>query len=688
MAGKSSQGNNRGTDLFGYFVSGKHLDYHTSKGATFSPDAGGLTASGGAISDYTSGSDVYRAHVFTASGTFEVTEIGSFGNEIEYLVVGGGGGGGAGQSGGGGAGGVRTNLSGHPRAGASYTVSGDGANRGVYTVTVGGGGSGSGPVMGGLAQDGSDSEFYPPAHNTYPAVEFVRGAGGGAGAGYAEPRENGNPGGSGGGACCTPAAKTGGATIADPNHPVAQGFAGGDVPTYAANYCGAGGGGAGGLGTNGPGVGHGGIGLQVVIAGPPTYDGIGAPGPGGGFQWFGGGGGGGGNHSYPSPDANGGGPGGPFAGGGNGSGERIGSINGRAEAGLNVTGGGGGGGEYGSGNGANGGSGVVVIRYQIGTATNSAQATGGVISYYGGKTIHTFRNSGTFANTGSISGVQYVILGGGGGGNSSIGGGGGAGSILYNDPSTTIPLASGTYPVVIGAGGGAADPSGYVRGGNSTWNGFTAGGGGCGRRNSTNVATQAFASTAPAGTGRGGGGGGGSGNGNEDGANGGELNSSPSGYSGGQGSDPSLTSGGGGGLGGGGGQAGSLPTATGGLGVQLPAVFQNPLDPTGFVGPGPSNFWVGGGGGGGARGNGGGQSGNGGYGGGAPGLAVNSTEQAGLGYAGAGNGTGNGLHGKRAADGANNSGSGGGGGRDSGPSNSPGNGGSGGSGLVLIAYPT
>jgi len=55
---------------------------------------GGLTASGGVISDYTSGSDVYRAHIFTSSGTFNVTALGGYGSNVEYLVVAGGGGGG------------------------------------------------------------------------------------------------------------------------------------------------------------------------------------------------------------------------------------------------------------------------------------------------------------------------------------------------------------------------------------------------------------------------------------------------------------------------------------------------------------------------------------------------------------------------------------------------------------------
>ena len=48
MAGKSSQNNNRGTDLFGYFVSGKHKEYHTNQyGASYTAPSG-IEASGGA----------------------------------------------------------------------------------------------------------------------------------------------------------------------------------------------------------------------------------------------------------------------------------------------------------------------------------------------------------------------------------------------------------------------------------------------------------------------------------------------------------------------------------------------------------------------------------------------------------------------------------------------------------------
>ena len=43
----------------------------------------GHSATGGVISDYTDGSTVYRAHIFTSSGTFNVSEIGSYGDGVE-----------------------------------------------------------------------------------------------------------------------------------------------------------------------------------------------------------------------------------------------------------------------------------------------------------------------------------------------------------------------------------------------------------------------------------------------------------------------------------------------------------------------------------------------------------------------------------------------------------------------------
>ena len=111
-----------------------------NSGPSVSPVVG-HTATGGVISDYTDGGFVYRSHVFTASGTFDVTALGNQGNTVEYLVVAGGGGGGGGYyGGGGGAGGLRTNLPGHPLAtgNPSFTVA---AGPTSYTVTVGGGGA-------------------------------------------------------------------------------------------------------------------------------------------------------------------------------------------------------------------------------------------------------------------------------------------------------------------------------------------------------------------------------------------------------------------------------------------------------------------------------------------------------------------------------------------------------------------
>ena len=94
----------------------------------------GATATGGVISDYIVGSDVYRSHVFTSTGELVVSSLAAgLPNACEYLVVAGGGGGGgeSAQSGGGGAGGFRTNLSGHPVEAAAYTL-----EIGTYTVTV------------------------------------------------------------------------------------------------------------------------------------------------------------------------------------------------------------------------------------------------------------------------------------------------------------------------------------------------------------------------------------------------------------------------------------------------------------------------------------------------------------------------------------------------------------------------
>ena len=102
--------------------------------------ATGLTATGGVVSDYTDGSVVYRAHIFTSTGTFDVTALGTgspTAESVEYLVVGGGGGS---SFGGGGAGGVKSNHPDmpSPRRGSAFPVS---TSPGSYTVTIGSGGA-------------------------------------------------------------------------------------------------------------------------------------------------------------------------------------------------------------------------------------------------------------------------------------------------------------------------------------------------------------------------------------------------------------------------------------------------------------------------------------------------------------------------------------------------------------------
>ena len=221
----------------------------------------GITATGGSINDYIDGSEVYRAHIFTSSGSFDVTDTASnFGNNIEYLVVAGGGGSGFG---GGGAGGVKSNSPEmpQPRRGSAFSVS---ASPGSYTVQIGAGGI-SGQAQRG--QTGSNSVFGPITANG-------GGWGGGGPSGSPENTGAGGSGGSGGGGGHNPGGGgTGdaGGTTPDPN----QGFAGGLGYQSGPKYGGGGGGGAGGAGGNATGSGpdtitggNGGVGLKFSIGGP------------------------------------------------------------------------------------------------------------------------------------------------------------------------------------------------------------------------------------------------------------------------------------------------------------------------------------------------------------------------------------------------------------------------------------
>ena len=241
-----------------------------------------------------------------------------------------------------------------------------------------------------------------------------------------------------------------------------QGYAGGvgNSSGYQAQR-GGGGGGAGGVGqdggpSSGEGTkGDGGIGVQVLIAGIPTSDQpVGTPGPNPGGGYFAGGGAGGTQGSTEST----GGAGGGANGGDSGTAAPPAVNNSTAS-----TGGGGGGGGPSGGVGSSEASGIVVVRYQLGTTAGTAKATGGAVSFYNNKTIHTFTSTASFTAPGSFSEtVDYVVIGGGGSGgfhSQYAGGGGGAGLVKIGSIPVSGPFTS-TFTV--GAGGMNAGYSGNL----------------------------------------------------------------------------------------------------------------------------------------------------------------------------------------------------------------------------------
>ena len=160
------------------------------------PPPPGLTATGGVISDYTSGPAVYRAHVFTSTGTFEVEELGGYGDTVEYLVVAGGGGGGSNAAAGGGGGGYRSSVIGESSGGGASAEPIYPVSIGSYSVLIGAGG----------ARDGSSASPYSGMQggtsvfdNGGPNPISSTGGGGGAGGGNEAPQNGAAPGGSGGG---------------------------------------------------------------------------------------------------------------------------------------------------------------------------------------------------------------------------------------------------------------------------------------------------------------------------------------------------------------------------------------------------------------------------------------------------------------------------------------------------------
>lgn len=684
MAGRSSKSDNRGNNFFGFLASGKGRQYHTSRDAAIFTPKSGITASGGVVSEFTSGPAIYRAHIFTSSGTFDVTALGDFGDTVDALLVGGGGGGA--KYGGGGGGGAVVHVETKPISTGPNTIV-------IASGGVGARADGSGPSPIPAAADGGSTTFLG-----YTAT------GGGGGGGYNNQPARAGANGGGQGAYLGPPTYAGVAGVAPtqptPLSPFSTVYAGNTGGMFGTSsgpwgiYPSGGGAGAGGNGETQPisstVAGAGGVGKQInIIPSPPSIN------SGAGYHWAGGGGG-----SVYNLSTGNGGDGGVGGGGGGGdtgaggagfsSGETSPSPLGDGGNGGESTGGGGGGAVYEpSGNVAisgNGGSGIVVIRYQIGS-TSTAKASGGSISFYGGKTIHTFTSTGNFVTPGSFSEtVEYVAIGGGGaggganaagGGNNGAGGGGAGGyttaSVSVSGPKTSV--------VTIGAGGAALETlnTAHQPGNNTTITNFpgtiTAGYGAGGQ-----FANAGPTAAAPLGSGGG------------SGAGAGNTGSGPQGNDGGAAASSSPYSGGGGGGAGGVGQDRGTYGGSGGIGVRLPATFRDPTQAPasvdggglGAIGPGPSDtntFWVAGGGGGGSY-----PGAPGGSGGGAPTPDVR--------YAGGGSAN-RGNHPSYTPQvqqfGVANTGGGGGGVSPfGGPTQTQqeGRGGSGGSGLVLIAYPT
>jgi len=110
---------------------------------------------------------------------------------------------------------------------------------------------------------------------------------------------------------------------------------------------------------------------------------------------------------------------------------------------------------------------------------------------FGGTTyrVHTFLSNGTLTVTGE--GEYEALLVGGGGGGHYNGGGGGGGGVIYvgGGAGGAKTISAGTYNVVIGQGGDTEGNYNYPQvpsvdatndGGSSTFDGYTATGGGSG----------------------------------------------------------------------------------------------------------------------------------------------------------------------------------------------------------------
>jgi hypothetical protein len=412
--------------------------------------------------------NVYAVESYTYSGsanTADFTRVFPKSTTCDILIVGGGGGGGfAGSNARGGGGGG---------AGQFLLKSNYSLNAGKYNINVGRGGVG-GNVTTENGETGKNSSI-----TTESNTILLESSGGGGGArGKSGTISNGLNGASGGGGCGDDVANRclgGTALIQFVNNNIV--YTGYNGANGGLAFNGGGGGGYTSAGFSATTIsgGDGGSGITNNITGVV-------------INYCAGGGGGGYNNgvSTGTRGGNGGnitaGNGGNYP-GANGGNATNGSGSGGGGAGVSVVGGP----AY---LGGNGGSGIVIIRYLLGTIpsnnllTNANEPT--ITSPTFTETIRTFTHSGgtedqTSYNItiGQNTICDILIVGGGGGGGGGHGGGGGAGQLILMHQA----ILSGTYTIKVGKGGvrGTNPASGGIeptKGSNSSFDTVIAEGGG------------------------------------------------------------------------------------------------------------------------------------------------------------------------------------------------------------------
>jgi hypothetical protein len=311
-------------------VTGKIKSEVASESITTDPSIVYTAATGGTTLEYDSGGKRYKSHTFTSDGNFEVTTVGDATddrNQVDYLIIAGGGSGGGDEvgTGGGGAGGYRTTVGtsgGGASAESKVTVTAQ-----TYSIVIG---------AGGASVTGNNTRGNSGVNSSALGITSTGGSGGAA------ETQDALTGGSGGGGNYL-SAGSGGNTGAAGLGTSGQGFDGGEGGGGTSPFSSGGGGGAGAVGQNAPSTsvsGAGGAGVANLLRT--------------GSNETRGGGGGGGIRT-----------GGTAGAGGSGGGGAGGVASGTGTAGTANTGGGGGGvADQLVASGA-GGSGIVVIRYEI-----------------------------------------------------------------------------------------------------------------------------------------------------------------------------------------------------------------------------------------------------------------------------------------------------------------------------------